>query len=64
MQRLAWFISRAYHKRAIQLHDAKKYKDAYSAANSALQFLQIHDETFRKNKRTYPFLGAFKSNRA
>lgn len=62
MQRLAWFISKAYHKNAIKLHNEKKTKEAYGAAVKATQFFNIHEEVVHNNLTKYPFIASFKSN--
>ena len=53
VQRLAWYIAKAHHKRSMQLNDQKQYKGAYKECNMALQFFNIHMETFSNNRQRY-----------
>ena len=62
VQRLTWYISSAYLKRSLQLSDAKKAKEAFSAINQALQYLNIHQEALTNNCQRYDFLLSFKSD--
>ena len=62
VMRLTWYISKAEHKSAIMFHNSRRFKDAFSAIQRALQFYNMHEETYTKYNQKYDFMQAFKTD--
>ena len=62
VMRLTWYISKAEHKSAIMLHNSRRYKEAFTGIQRALQFYNMHEETYIKHNQKYDFMQAFKTD--
>ena len=60
LMRVAWYVSKAYLKQALSLHDEKKVKLAYPAVCKAEQFSNIFFDVLHKNAESYPFMKSFR----